>query len=188
MTTGQKATVMASIVLMMFLLLFPPWQQTAERETDYRKDIGRGFFLRPPPPVALDCYFVGCKTAPPSYFHVVLFQELFREQLAAVIGVTLGLLWIFRSRRSSLVSPRRRVSFSILIALLVPLEGTFPLASYLVDIPRQLVKRNELWLIPVLTVAFIFVVCTSAIYFFTSAVVWITGRLSPRLPGWQSRG
>lgn len=182
LNTSQKAIAVVSLIVLLGLALFPPWQQAAERETAYRKDLGRGFLLHPPTPVAVDCYFVGCKTAPPSYFHVLLYRELLTAQLLSVFGVTVVAFWIFRTRRdytsASLVSKRVRLELSLLLALLVPLMGKFPLASLLLDIPRQLTHRNELWLIPTLTVIAIFLVCAFAIYLLVTAALWIVGGLS----------
>jgi hypothetical protein len=182
LNSTQKAIAVVSVIVLLGLGLFPPWRQAAERETAYRKDLGRGFVFRPPAPVAVDCYFVGCKTAPPSYFHVLLYRELLHAQLLSVFGVAVIALWMFRSRRdgtrASLVSRRVRLEFSLLVALLFPPMGQFPLASLLLDIPRQLIHRNELWLIPTLMVLVIFFVCALVVYLVVSTAVWIIGGLS----------
>lgn len=76
----QKAIAVVSGIVVLCLILFPPWQQAAERETAYRKDLGRAFRFHRPQPVAVDCYFAGCKTGAPSYFHVMLGRELLLAQ------------------------------------------------------------------------------------------------------------
>jgi hypothetical protein len=182
LNTAQKAIGLISVSVLLCLALFPPWWQAAERETAYRKELRRGFVLRPPGPVAVDCYFVGCKTAPPSYFHVLLYRDLLFEQLAAVLGVAIILLWIFRSRRdgtgASLVAPETRLKFSMSMALLFPPDGTFPLVSEFINIPRQIILRDALWIVSTIIGGFIFLVCTVVIYVLVSAIVWLVGSLS----------
>lgn len=179
LNTAQKTIAVVSLTLLLGLGLFPPWRQAAEKETDYRKDLGHAFVFHPPAPVAVDCYFVGCKTAPASYFHVLLYRELLFAQLLSVFGVSMVVLWMFRTRRdgtrASLASAKIRVGFSLLLALLFPPTGTFPLASLLADIPRQLIHRDELWLIPTVMLVVIFFVCAFFIYLLVSAVLWVLG-------------
>ena len=182
--SAQKAVLVVGVVLLLGLALFPPWRQAAERESDYRKDIGRGFVLSPPKPVAVDCYFIGCKTAPPSYFHVLIYRDLLFVQLITVGGVALVLLWTFRSRNdgigASLGSLYTRLQFSALMAFLVPPDGSFPFALHLVEIPRQIVRHDELWLIPVILVVLGYLLCVGIIFLLLSAVIKISATLSRR--------
>src|SRR5438270_10010395 len=117
----QKATLVIGGVILTMLLLFPPWQEAALREVAYRKNVGRGFVLQPPKPVPVDCYFVGCKTAPASYFHVVLHSRLHIAQCVTVAFITLSVFWLVRRRsdgtQPALKKKRTRLLFSILIAL-----------------------------------------------------------------------
>lgn len=176
---AQRIVAVGALVLLLGLGLFPPWQQAAERETAYRKDIGRTFVLSPPAPIAVDCYFGGCKTAPPSYFHVLLYRELLSAQLLAVFGFAVVALWMFRTRRdgtrASIVSRRTRLEFSLLLASLFPPTGTFPLASLLLDIPRQLIRRDELWLIPAIMVVIVYAFCALIIYGLLTLTLWFRG-------------
>lgn len=169
MNKAQKIILAIGLILLGVLLLFPPWQQAAFQEAHYRKNIGRGFILHPPKPVAIDCYFVGCQTAPPSHFHVVLYLRLLIAQCGTLLCIILSAMWIFRGRRdnspATLKSPKRRLIFSMVIALAVPPSGDFPLASLLSDIPRQVMHRDELWLMPVLFLLFVFAFCTGIVYF-----------------------
>jgi hypothetical protein len=182
LTIAQKIIGVISVIVLLSLALFPPWWQAAERETAYRKELGRAFVLHPPAPVAVDCYFVGCKTAPPSYFHVLLYRDLLFEQLAAVLGVAIIVLWIFRSRRdgtcASLVAPETRLKFSMSMALLFPPDGTFPLVSDFMNIPRQIILRDAFWIVTTIMGGFIFLVCTVVIYVLVSAIVWLVSSLS----------
>jgi hypothetical protein len=114
-------------LILLGLLLFPPWEQGAEGETDYRKYLGRSFFLKPPQPVPVDCYFVGCKTAPASYFHVLLATRLYVEPSLTVATVALLLLVVFHLRPNAphavLVSPTARIAFCTLVALVLPIPA-----------------------------------------------------------------
>ena len=77
------------------IVLFPNWQEAAEREKDYRKDLGVHFVLKPPAPVAVPCYFVGCVTAPPSYFHVLVDRRGFYPSLVCVTALLIVALVLF---------------------------------------------------------------------------------------------
>jgi hypothetical protein len=172
----QKAALVIGALILTVLLLYPPWQEAALREVDYRKNIGRGLVFRPPGPVAVECYFVGCQTAPPSYFHVVLYSELLTAQCATAVFVTLSLVWIFRSSKSgiqtALQKPRTRLIFSTVIALAIPPLGDFPFASMLVDLPGAIVHHDELWLLPVLLTVISFVFCTGVVYGLVTLISW----------------
>jgi hypothetical protein len=182
MNKTQKTVMAVCVFVLLCITMFPPWQQAAERETSYRKDLGRGFFLRPPQPTAAGCYFEGCRTAPPSYFHVVLNGKLLFEQSISVLAVSLAALWILSSNRnrtvSGLASRKTRIAVSILIALAVPPLGTVPLGFMLVGIPKQIMHRDELWLIPTILVLVIFGICSGAIYLLVSLALWIVDRRS----------
>lgn len=176
----QKALTAISSVALLCLGLFPPWQQAAMREP-FRKDIGRAFVLRPPAPVAVDCYFPGCKQAPPIYFHVQVHWEVLLAQLSVVFGVSVVALWVLRTRRDgtegSLASNRTRLEISVLAASLFSPLGTFPLAVLLLDIPRQAVHRDELWFLPVIIVVVTYAICSLIVYGLLSSAVWLRNRL-----------
>jgi hypothetical protein len=180
----QKLIAKTAGFILLALLLFPPWQQAALHELDYRKAIGRGFIFHPPRTVPIECYFVGCKTAQASYFHAVLFSRLYIEQCATVFCIGLIALWIFRTAasgmRATLRSWRTRLKLSMLLALAVPPLGQYPLASLLLDIPRQVIHHNELWLIPALLVPVIFIACSAAIYIILALILWLRDRTQHR--------
>lgn len=186
--SAQKTILVVGFVSLLCLALFPPWREAAEKEVDFRKDIGRSFILSPPQPVAVDCYFVGCKTAPPSYFHVLIYRELLFSQLITVGSVGLALLWIFRSRHdrdgtgASLASPKTRLQFSALIALVIPFAGQFPFGAGLAGIPRQIVLHDELWLIPIILTVLSYLVCVCIIFLLLSAVMKVCATHSMSWP------
>jgi hypothetical protein len=179
----QKAILAIGLVLLLCLALFPPWREAAQREVDYRKDIGRGFIFSPPQPVAVNCYFVGCKPAPSSYFHVLMNRKLLFNQLISVGVVGLLLFWIFRSHRdgtnASLGSPKTRLQFCVLIALLIPFDGQYPFGAWLADIPRQ-IALHDLLLIPILFMVLIYLGCVCMIFLLLGAVVNICASRSRR--------
>jgi hypothetical protein len=181
--SAQKVILVVGFVLLLCLALFPPWREAAEKEVDFRKDIGRGFVLSPPQPVAVDCYFVGCKTAPSSYFHVLIYRKLLLSQLITVGIVGLALLWIFRLNRdgtgASLGVRKTRLQFCVLIALLIPLDGRYPFGAWLADIPRQIVL-HELLLIPIIFMVLIYLGCVCMIFLLLSAVIKTNAALSRR--------
>src|SRR5436305_14828509 len=116
--TPQKMILIVSLIALVCIGLFPPWQQAAERETAFRKDLGRSFILSPPSPIPVDCYFVGCKTALASYFHVVLYRKLFFAQLGTVFCIAVIMFWLFRRRQNGsyamLSLKKQRMTFSLL--------------------------------------------------------------------------
>ncbi len=184
MNRTQSIIITVGTVFLGLLLLFPPWQQAGLREVDYRHNLGHGFILHPPKPVAIDCYFVGCLTAPPSYFHVLLHSRLFIGQCGTVLGIGLAAVWLFRRRRDSthatLQSPKTRLISSMLIALAVPPSGDFPLASMLLDIPKLVVDGGEKWQVPVVAFPVLFIFCAGIIYVLLTLAFWLS-------TGWLAR-
>src|SRR6476646_6306480 len=170
MNSFQKATLIIGGVILTMLLLFPPWQEAALRELAYRKDIGRGSLLRPPKPVPVDCYFVGCQTAPASYFHVVLNSRLHIAQCVTVVFITLSLFWLFLRRsdgtQPTLNKTRTRLLFSVLIALGLPPFGinNFTLAAFLFQIPKVIIDQGEKWQGFILFISVVFMFCSCVVY------------------------
>jgi hypothetical protein len=162
-------------IALLFLILLPPWQEAAERELSYRKDIGRGLLWKPPKTVAVDCYFVNCVTAPASYFHVVLKRKVLLQECLTVLGVAVAFLWIFRTRRtgqtSSVRSRGTRLLASFLLASLIPPAGEVPFGAGIVEIPKLLVRREELWLVPLIVVLVLYAACVLVIYGLLSLAV-----------------
>jgi hypothetical protein len=183
MNRAQKLIILTGGLVLLLLLLFPPWQQAALHETDYRQNIGRGFVFKRPQPVAVECYFPGCKTAPASYFHVTPYSAALIDQSATVFCLTVAAVLLFRNRRDgsrpTLKLRTTRLIFSVIIALTIP-QGNFPLAVLLLDIPRQIIHRNELWLMPVLLVPLVFAAYTTVVYLLLTALLWLLQRRSQR--------
>ena len=100
--------------------------------------------------------------------------------MISVFAVALVLLWIFRARpnevRASLTSPKTRLQFCMLAACLVPLDGKFPLAVELLDIPRRIIRRDEFWLIPIVVLIGVYFAAVLIAYALVSAVVKFRGR------------
>jgi len=180
MNRAQKIILIIGGLVMICLLVFPPWREAAEKEASYRKYVGRSFFLVPPKPVAVECYFAGCTTAPASYFHILLDRQLLIAQCVPVAVVAFIAFWIFRLRPNgtfpSLKSGTTRLLFSSPVALAVPPAGDFPLASMLLDIPKLILRRDEFWLMQTVMAPVMFGICTLAIYLLVSVAVWASGR------------
>jgi hypothetical protein len=135
----QRAAFGIWVLWVGFSVFFPNWQQAAEREVAYRKELGLHFILTPPAPVSVPCYFVGCSTAPASYFHVLIDRRLVYEELACATALMILAVLIFRSSRYESVpfrGGRMRFVAAVLIALAlpVPIAPFFPvgvLAGYM---------------------------------------------------------
>jgi len=184
-TKGQVACAVLTLAAATFLSVYPPWQQAAEKEVAYRKDIGRGLVWRLPIPIAVDCYFVGCVgcvTAPASYFHVLLNRRLLLQRSLTVLCVGLAFLWVFRIRRdgtaSSVKSVKTRTAASLLLALLVPPGGDVPLGAALLGAPTLLVHRGGAWPLPLVLVLSLYCACAVVIYYLLTLSVRLLARES----------
>jgi hypothetical protein len=182
-TSEQKWVGLLGLLLLAMVVLFPPWWQAAEREVDYRKEIGHAFLFRPPAPIPVDCYFVGCKTAPASYFHVLLHRERYVDEIATPVFVILALLWLFRGRKGGVRATVRqrdvRLQFSALLALLIPVGGDVPLGAGLASIPMMLIDRGEFWFVISIVMVVAFVVAAGVIYLLLTAGLKVFGRPAP---------
>ena len=162
------------------LVLVPPWQEAAERELSYRKDLGRGLLWSPPKPVAVECYFTGCVTAPAQYFHVLLNRKLLLQECLTLLIVGVLLLWMFRAQRDRNVASLRargtRLLTSLILALLIPPTGGVPFGAALAGIPMVLIRRDELWLIPVIMIIVMYSACVLIIYCLITFTLWIRDR------------
>ena len=102
-------------------------------------------------------------------------ENSYSHQLIAVGGVALALLWLFRSdnggKIASLASQHTRVEFCALIALLIPLDGSFPFATDLIDIPNQIIHNYQPWLVPAIMIVLGYSMCVGLIFLLVSAGV-----------------
>jgi hypothetical protein len=144
MNKAQVIIGLFSAALVLFLVICPPWQEAAQNEVDYRKDIGRGLLWSPPNTVSVDCYFIGCTEGPASYFHAVLNRRLLLEQAIPVLAVAPVLLWLFRPQKVEkspvLESRAKKLVISFSLALLVPVGG-LPMGAALASVPILFIER-----------------------------------------------
>ncbi len=96
---------------------------------------------------------------------------------------TLIAVWVFRRRRDNTragwQSSWTRLISGLLIALVIPPSGDFPFGALLLDAPRQVLHRDEKWLVAAVAVPFFFAVCAGVIYVLMTLAFWLsTGRLA----------
>lgn len=179
MNSAKKTIILISSIYFLGLFLFPTWY---EADGQYVKQLGHHFLFRSPEAVQVDCYFVGCVTAPASYFHVVLDRRPWFETLSTVAIVASILLLLFRRRAdgtsASVRNPRTRWVFSGLVALALPVNATpmLLMGMYAISIPKYLFsgEDNSLWY----SVAFpmVFSVYAVVVYLLSTVSVRISGR------------
>ena len=104
-------------------MLFPPWYQT---HGQYMKQLGHHFLFSSPDAVPVECYLVGCVTAPASYFRVVFNWRSWVETLSSIAAVTTVLFLLFGTRSDgtfpSIANAKTRLLFSVLVALALPIS------------------------------------------------------------------
>lgn len=168
-----------------YIVLFPNWQEAAEREKDYRKDLGVHFVLKPPAPVAAPCYFVGCITAPASYFHVLIDREGFYSTLVCMTAWLMVALVVFRTEKNgsmtSMAAPRMRLAAVSLLALALPLPDSpyFPLGSMAAYLPTAILHPNHDHISVLIGFPFFFAVYGGATYLVVSVAIWANRSLRP---------
>jgi hypothetical protein len=173
------------LVWVSYIVFFPNWQEAAEREKDYRKDLGVHFVLKPPAPVAVPCYFVGCITAPASYFHVLIDREGFYPTLVCVTALLMVALVVFRSEKNgslpSMAIPRMRLASVSLLALALPLPDSpyFPLVSMAAYLPTAILHPNHDHISVLIGFPFFFAVYGGATYLAISVAIWANRSLRP---------
>ncbi|HEV2134078.1 MAG TPA: hypothetical protein VGR47_07425 [Terracidiphilus sp.] len=180
LNNAQVVIGLLSAAILLFLFVCPSWQEAARNEIAYRKDIGRGFLWSPPKAVSVECYFIGCATAPASYFHVVLNLRLLLEQAIPVLFVAGVFLWLFRSQKEKqppmLESRTRKLVISFSLALLVPPTGGAPMGAVLADVPRLVIEKDEFWAVLAILIPVLYFALSIAIYGLLSASHWIIAR------------
>lgn len=182
----QGAALGIWLVWVGYIVLFPNWQEAAEREKDYRKDLGVHFVLKPPAPVAVPCYFVGCVTAPASYFHVLVDRTALYPELVCMTGLMMVTLIVFRTRKNgsppSIATRRMCVVTASLIALALPLPVTPypPLASMAPDLPTAILHPDHDHISVLIGFPFFFAAYGGATYFVIGTAIWANRSLKRR--------
>jgi hypothetical protein len=173
----QRAALGVWVLWIGFSALFPNWEQAAERELDYRKELGLHFVLKPPATVAVPCYFVGCITAPASYFHVLLDRKLLYEELLCVTTLMILAMVIFRSRGDASLPIRRQpmlVAGAAWIALSLPLPMApyIPLGVLAGYMPAAVLHPDHDHIPVLIGFPFFFVVYGAATYLALRVAIW----------------
>jgi hypothetical protein len=171
---------LVSAALLTLLVLCPPWQEAAQNEVTYRKDIGRGLLWSPPNTVPVDCYFVGCKVAPASYFHAVLNRQLLVEQTIPVLFVAGVFLWMFRTQEETnqplLGSRKNKLIVASLLALLIPPVGGVPMGAALASLPLLFIDKGEFWAVYAVVIPAMYIVLALVIFVLLIALQWLVAR------------
>jgi hypothetical protein len=180
MNSANKTIVLIGGIALLGLFLFPSWYET---NGQYVKQLGHHFLFSKPEPVPVECYLVGCVTAPASYFYVVLDRRPWFATLSTVAVVASILVLLFRSRADgtslSIRHPKTRWVFSGLVALALPVSATpmVLVGMYGISVPTYLFsgEDNSFWY----SVAFpvVFSVYIVAVYLLSTVAVWISERL-----------
>jgi len=174
----QGAAIVIWLVWVGYIVLFPNWQEAAEREKDYRKELGVHFVLKPPAPVAVPCYFVGCITAPASYFHVVIDRRDFYPGLICVTALMIVTLVVFRTGKNgstpSIVGRRLNLVATSLITLTLPVPGNpyFPLGVLAGYMPIAMLHPDHDHISVLLGFPFFFGVYGAAAYLAIRLASW----------------
>ncbi len=177
MNSANKAIVLIGGIVLLGLFLFPPWNET---NGQYVKQLGHHFLFSKPEPVPVECYLVGCVTAPASYFYVVLDRRPWFETLLTVAVVASILVLLLRRRADgtslSIRHPNTRWVFSGLVALALPVIGAPMLLVWMygISVPTYLFsgEDNSFWY----SVAFpvVLSVYVVAVYLLSTVAVWIS--------------
>jgi hypothetical protein len=168
------------------IVFFPNWQEAAEREKDYRKDLGVHFLLSPPAPVAVPCYFVGCITAPASYFHVLIDRRGFYPELVCVTALMIVAVVVFRPRedcsKPRIAARGMRLVATCLITLALPLPGSpyVPLGSMAAYFPIAILHPNHDHISVLIGFPFFFAVYGAATYSILCVAIWANRLLRSR--------
>jgi hypothetical protein len=170
--------------ILLFLLLYPEWQQASRKmPPEFRKEIGRGFLWSPPKTVSVGCDFIftDCVETSATAFYPVVNRKLVLMQSVPLAIVTLLLLLIARSDKDGhariLSSTRTRMAISFLLALPIPPLGGIPFAVYLVLLPKIIFEHGDLgWQLYAIGIPVLFVVVGFTIFGLLSGIQLFTKR------------
>jgi hypothetical protein len=180
MNASRKFILSISSVVFLGIFFFPPWYET---NGQYEKQLGRYFFFSKPEAVPVECYLVGCVTAPASYFRVVLAWRPWVETLSTITFVATGLFLLFRTRADgnppSIGHPKTRLVFSALVAFAFPISTSPVLlvGTYGLYVPFILFSREHNWFWGSIFFPIVLFVDAGAVYIVASVVVWIASRM-----------
>jgi hypothetical protein len=161
-----------------YIVLCPNWQEAAEREKDYRKELGVHFVLNPPAAVGVPCYFVGCITAPASYFHVVIDRRGFYPKLICVTTLVIVTFVIFRAGKNastrSIASRHVDLVATSLITLALPVPGNpyFPLGVLAGYMPTAMLHPDHDHISVLIGFPFFIAVYGTAAYLAIRLAIW----------------
>jgi len=165
-----------SSIAFLGVFLFPPWYET---NGQYVKQLGRHLLFSRPDAEPVECYFVGCVTAPASYFHVVLNWRSWVETLSTIAAVTTALFLLFRTRRDetfhSIANAKTRLLFSVLVALGLPISMSplVLLGTYGLYVPLIFISGEHNWFWGTVFFPIVLSAYAGAVYLVVTATVWI---------------
>jgi hypothetical protein len=179
MNAANRTVLGVGSIVLMGLFLFPCWFET---NGQYVKQLGHHYLFSKPAGVPVECYLVGCITAPASYFHVVLDRkDMFAtlSNVAIVLGV---LLLLFKTGADgtsrSIRDPMTRWAFSGLVTLVLPISvtPTVLLGMYGVSVPKIFFSGEDNSLVGSLAFPVVFFVYAGVVYLITTVLAWIMAR------------
>ena len=176
MNPTKKIIISINSIFFLGVFFFPPWYET---NGQYVKQLGRHFFFSRPEAIPVECYLVGCVTAPASYFHVVLNWRSWVETLSTIAAVTTILFLLFRTRTDgtipSIADARTRLLFSVLVALALPISMSpvVLLGTYGLYVPHIFFGGEHNWLWGSVFFPIILSVYAGAVYLVAAVTVWI---------------
>jgi hypothetical protein len=180
MNASSRNVVSIGSIVLAGLFLFPSWFET---NGQYVKQLGHHFLFNKPTAVPVECYLVGCVTAPASYFHVALDRQNWISALLTIVVVIGTLLLLFRTRTDGISRGIRhsvtRWAFSGLVALALPVTVTpqlLLLGIYGVSVPRVLFSGEFGSLVYSVFFPVVFFVYTGVVYLAVTVFVWIMAR------------
>jgi len=176
MNPTKRAILSISSIAFLGLFFFPPWYET---NGQYVKQLGHHFLFKTPEAVPVECYFVGCMTAPASYFHVVLDGRSAFETLSTIAVVATTLLLLFRTRTNgtspSMASAVTRWAFSGLVALALPVSvtPTVLVGMYGISVPKILFSGEHNWFWGSIAFPAVFFVYAGGVYLVSTIAIRI---------------
>lgn len=180
MNPTKKMILSISSIAFGGVFFFPPWYET---NGQYVKQLGHHFFFIRPDAIPVECYFVGCVTAPASYFHVVLDWRSWVATLSTIAAVTTMLFLLLRARADgtfpSIVNAKTRLLLSVLVALALPvsMSPVVLLGTYGVYVPLIFFSGEHNWFWGSIFFPILLSLYAGAVYLVATATVWIAAHV-----------